>query len=168
MSAAELATEAPTAWSTLPERARTLFYIQAFLRLGLFWMPATAAAVAGLTAATSLTTALVLGAAWLVFRLVHAVWMPALSYDRWAFTLRQRDLLIAHGVLFRSVTAIPAQRIQHVDVRQGPLEQTLGLARVHVYTASGAGADGTIPGLLLGDAEALRDRLMSHGGDDGV
>ena len=45
----------------------------------------------------------------------------------------------------------------------------MGLARVQVFTASGIGGDGVIPGLALVDAEALRDQLVQlGGGDDGV
>jgi membrane protein YdbS with pleckstrin-like domain len=63
---------------------------------------------------------------------------------------------------------VPTNRIQHVDVRQGPLEQWLGLSRVLVYTASGMGADGVIPGLNVETAEALRDQLVRTEGDGGV
>ena len=95
-----------------------------------------------------------------------AVWLPSLSFDRWGYLLRADDLLIVRGVLVRRVTTIPMHRIQHVDTQQGPLEQWLGLARVHVHTASGLGADGVIPGLLLGDAEALRDVLVRRSRDE--
>ncbi|MCB9663679.1 MAG: PH domain-containing protein [Alphaproteobacteria bacterium] len=155
-------------WHSLPARARTLFYLQAFSRLALFWLPATAVAVAALTSAWSLRGALGVGGAWLLFQGLLAVWMPALEHAHFAWTERDSDLLVSRGVLVRTVTAIPAQRIQHVDVRQGLLERSLGLARLMVYTASGAGADGVIPGLTLDTAEALRDRLVSVGGDDGV
>jgi membrane protein YdbS with pleckstrin-like domain len=55
-----------------------------------------------------------------------------------------------------------------VDLKQGPLEQWMGLTRVQIYTASGMGADGVIPGMALGLAESLRDQLVSVVGDDGV
>lgn len=105
---------------------------------------------------------------WLLVLLLLTLWMPALAHQRWAYALRGEDLLISRGVLFRVITAIPTQRIQHVDVRQGPLEQWLGLSRVQIHTASGVGADGVIPGLETATAEALRDQLVAATGDDGV
>ena len=39
---------------------------------------------------------------------------------------------------------------------------------MNIYTASGSGADGVIPGIELADAEALRDRLVRVEGDAGV
>ena len=84
--------------------------------------------------------------------------------------LHQLDRLgvIVHGVIVKEVTAIPLSRIQHVDTRQGILEQWFGLARLSIYTASGMGADGFIPGLTSEMADALRDRLVRDDGDDGV
>ncbi|NIQ53994.1 MAG: PH domain-containing protein, partial [Gammaproteobacteria bacterium] len=58
-------------------------------------------------------------------------------------------------------SVVPHTRIQHVDVRRGPLDRWLGLARVVVFTAGSRGAMVEVPGLDAGDAEALRDRLIA-------
>jgi membrane protein YdbS with pleckstrin-like domain len=155
-------------WTPLSPRARLLFYLQAFSRLVLFWVPVT---IAGSAAASFAVSPLVAGAggvAWLFLNFLAALWIPSLAFDRWAYALRDEDLLIARGVLVRAITAIPVNRIQHVDTRQGPIEQWLGLARVQIHTASGVGADGVIPGLRLEQAEALRDKLVRVSGDGGV
>ena len=106
--------------------------------------------------------------AWFGLMFVYAVWYPSFAFERWGYALREEELIIGRGVLFRSITAIPLGRVQHVDTRQGPLEQWMGLARLQVYTASGMGADGVIPGLTIPDAELLRDELLQIRGDDGV
>lgn len=155
-------------WKTLAPRARTLFYLQAFTSLAVFWVPVSGAVGMGVSMFLSWWAGAILGSLLLAVQLILALWMPSLSWSRWAYAHREHDLLLARGVLFRSVTAIPYQRIQHVDVRQGPFEQSFGLAKVHIYTASGMGADGVIPGLALADAEALRDSLVVADGDDGV
>jgi membrane protein YdbS with pleckstrin-like domain len=157
-------------FTPLAQRARTLFYLQAFWRLAVFWVPVIAiVGTAGAflwdpLGATAVAFAL------LFVRFLVAVWWPWLSWQRWGWLVRGDELLIARGVLFRSITAIPVERVQHVDVRQGPIEQWLGLARVHVHTASGLGADGVVPGLERDRAEALRDQLVKAAaqGDDGV
>lgn len=155
-------------WLPLSPRARMLFYLQAFSRLVFFWVPATAAGAFGLSFLVGLLYAAVGGVVWLFVLFLAALWVPSLAFDRWSYALREGDLLIARGVLIRSITAIPASRIQHVDVRQGPIEQWFGLARIQIHTASGVGGDGVIPGLALDDAEALRDRLVKVSGDGGV
>jgi membrane protein YdbS with pleckstrin-like domain len=155
-------------WQALDPGARLLFHLQAAVRFVLFWVPATLVACGMLASTWSVLGAIACGTAWLFLQLLIAIWLPSLAYERWASALREDDLLVAHGVFFRSITAIPWHRIQHVDTRQGPVERLLGLARLQIYTASGMGADGVIPGLALQTAEALRDRLVQVSGDEGV
>jgi membrane protein YdbS with pleckstrin-like domain len=155
-------------WHGLSPRARWAFHLGALMRLGLFWTP-----VVGVVALVSLqwvsfVTALIAGMAALSGLLVLAIWLPGLEWSRWAWTVRDGDLLVASGVLVRSVVSIPLDRVQHVDLRQGPVDQWFGLQRVLVYTASGRAVDGVIPGLEPEVAEALRDRLVRAAGHDGV
>lgn len=166
------------AWERLPTKARLLFHLQALARFVFFWVPTTGAlGFTGVLMATSqwsmdwsasVMWSLGLGIGWLLILLILALWMPSLAWQRWAWMVRERDLLIVHGVIVKEVTAIPLSRIQHVDTRQGILEQWFGLARLSIYTASGMGADGFIPGLTSEMADALRDRLVRDDGDDGV
>ncbi len=153
----------------LAERARILFHLQALSSFFFFWIPATTVTSVGAVFFISPLYVAIGAIGWLFFLFVLALWFPSLSFDRWGYLLRDEDLVITRGVLFRIVAAIPVHRIQHVDTRQGPLEQWMGLARVQIYTASGMGADGVIPGLDVEVAEALRDELVRVAeGDDGV
>ena len=155
----------------LAPEARLLFHVQSLSRLVFGWGPMLAIAAVGLAVFWQVFGALVVvgAAAFLLF--VLALWTPSLAFERWGYLLRDDDLLIVRGVLLRRVTTIPLHRIQHVDLQQGPFEQYLGLARLHVHTASGVGADGVVPGLHVDDAERLRDALVRRSqspGDDGV
>ena len=152
----------------LASRARLLFYLQAMARLVMFWVPASLIIGGVVAAAASLMWGVVAGGSLLFLQFVIALWYPALAFDRWGYALREHDLLIQRGVLWTTRTAIPTNRIQHVDTQQGPIEQWLGLARVQISTASGMGADGVIPGLDAEVADALRDALVQTEGDDGV
>ena len=157
-------------YTPLASRARTLFYLQAFSRLALFWFPLLLVGGSALAYSWELLPAAGVALALLFLRFLVALWWPWLAWSRWGWQRRERELLIARGVLVRSVTAIPVERVQHVDVRQGPLEQWFGLARVHVHTASGLRGDGVVPGLDVAIAESLRDQLVQAAarGDDGV
>jgi membrane protein YdbS with pleckstrin-like domain len=156
-------------YTPLDERARLLFYLQAVSWLVFFWFPAVAILAGTLMALVSVVGGLVAGALLSFALFLFAVWYPSLAFDRWGYAVRAEEVLITRGVLVRRVTAIPVSRIQHVDTRQGLIEQWIGLAKVKVHTASGIGGDGVIPGLALRDAEHLRDRLVTlGGGDDGV
>ena len=109
-----------------------------------------------------------LGAALVGHSLFMLLLWPSLEYRAFRYAVRQHDLLVRSGVLFRRWSSIPLNRIQHLDTRQGPLERILGLSRLQVYTAAGMSADGSIPGLAEEDAERLRDELARRGDDDGV
>ena len=104
----------------------------------------------------------------LIHGLVMALIWPSLEYRYYRYAVREKDILVQQGVLFRRWTALPLHRIQHVDTRQGPIERIVGIANLQLYTAAGMNADGSIPGLSADIAERLRDELSRKGGDDGV
>ena len=152
----------------LDPRAPQLWRLQALFRLVLFWVPVAAVAGGGMAVLASTPLGLLLAATILGVQGLLALTWPALTYERFRYALREPDLLVTRGVLFRSWTSVPYDRIQFVDTRQGPLERLFGLSRLLVYTASGAGADAVVPGLAEETAAELRDRLSRRGGDDGV
>ncbi|MCW2811078.1 MAG: hypothetical protein JWP61_1536 [Friedmanniella sp.] len=84
------------------------------------------------------------------------------SYRAWGYVEREDDLYITHGVLYRSLIAVPYGRMQLVEVGSGPLERAFGLASVTLKTAS-AETNATIPGLPPAEAARLRDRLTELG-----
>ena len=104
----------------------------------------------------------------IAMNIVFTLFWPALEYNAFRYLVRDNDLLVQHGVLFRRWTSVPHSRIQHVDTRQGPMERLFGLSRLMIFTAAGSLADASIPGLRTEVAEHLRDELSRRGGDDGV
>ncbi len=90
---------------------------------------------------------------------VLGVVFAVLRYRVWGYEIRDDSLYLVRGVLTRRVSSVPFVRVQHVDTRRGPLERTVGLASVVVYTAGSRGADITVPGLTPDRATQLRERL---------
>src|SRR4051794_23765521 len=80
----------------------------------------------------------------------------------WGYAERQDDLLVRHGVLWRTIVVVPYGRMQFVDVYAGVVDRMFGLAKVQLHTAS-AHSDAFIPGLRPEEAGRLRDRLASRG-----
>src|ERR671916_284624 len=101
---------------------------------------------------------LAVGAAILLLRLA----LIERTWRSWGYVEREDDLYITHGVLFRSLVAVPYGRMQLVEVASGPLERAFGLATVTLKTAS-AETNATIPGLTPDEATRLRDRLTELG-----
>ena len=145
-----------------------LWRLQRMVRLVFVGFPTLAAI--GLLAANTFPASLVIVAVMtlIAMNLVFTLFWPAFEYNAFRYAVRDHDLLVQSGVIFRRWSSIPHERIQHVDTRQGPLERIFGLSRLLVFTAAGMSADGSIPGLATADAERLRDQLSRRGGDDGV
>jgi hypothetical protein len=145
-----------------------MWRMQRFLRMVLVGIPTMIAI--GIAASTMMRTELVVVAVitLLAMNLVVTLFWPAFEYNAFRYMIREDDLLVQSGVIFRRWSSIPHNRIQHVDTRQGPIERLFGLSRLLVFTAAGMSADGSIPGLATADAERLRDQLSRRGGDDGV
>ncbi|HJN76266.1 MAG TPA: PH domain-containing protein [Myxococcota bacterium] len=153
---------------SLDPKVTWLWRAQAVVRLALFWTPVAVGAGIGVATISSAAVGVVVSCALLAFFVVLALVWPTLQYEHYRYDIREHDLLVQRGVLFRRRSSIPHNRIQHVDTRQGPIERFFGLSRVAVFTAAGMSADGSIPGLATDMAEAIRDELARRGGDDGV
>ncbi len=99
---------------------------------------------------------------WLWF----SVWHPPRRYQSWGYRIDDRVLETRNGKLFQTTRLLPLNRLQHVDLQQGPLERMYGLARVELHTAGTENASITIPGLAHEEAVRLRDHLVALGGTD--
>lgn len=76
------------------------------------------------------------------------------------YGLRDDDVVVQRGILFRRQVAAPYGRLQLVDISRGPLTRLLGLSELRVVTAA-ASSGVTIPGLPIAEAENLRDHLIA-------
>jgi membrane protein YdbS with pleckstrin-like domain len=107
------------------------------------------------------------GAAWAipatVLLLIATAWVVELGrYRAWGYAEREDDLIVNRGIMFRRLSVVPYGRMQFIDVTAGPIDRLFGLATVQLHTAAAA-TDARIPGLRVGDADALRDRLTALG-----
>lgn len=96
----------------------------------------------------------------------HSLWYPPRRYESWGYRIDDRVLETRSGRLFQTTRLLPLNRLQHVDLHQGPLERYFGLARLELHTAGTENASITIPGLAREEAVRLRDHLVALGGAD--
>jgi membrane protein YdbS with pleckstrin-like domain len=160
---AAVATPAPDDdWQKLPARARALFV--GTTALGFALSAAVAAVVFCLSARP----------AWLWW-LLPACALPAAAFGAWLGWRRYRHtrwLLDAAGFglrrgrLWHSDTRVPGSRVQHLDIRRGPLERHFGLATLVIHTAGTRHSEVSLSGLDALDAERLRDHLARQTDDD--
>jgi membrane protein YdbS with pleckstrin-like domain len=110
-----------------------------------------------------------MAAAWLVSRVVGAVWYPAAAWRAASYQLDDQLLVFNEGVFWQSSTAVPLSRVQHTDVTQGPFERRFGIGRLIIHTAGDAASQVVIWGLAIGTAYRMRDLLTARiRGSDGV
>ncbi len=88
--------------------------------------------------------------------------LPAAAHRHASWRIDESGLDIRRGILWRREITIPRARVQHTDVRQGPLERRYRIASLVIHTAGTHAASITLSGLAVPDAHWLRDVLISE------
>ena len=99
----------------------------------------------------------------IVFAIVFVSW-PRISVPRRGYVVRDKDIVFRSGVIWRSVTAIPYNRVQHVETSNTPFDRKFGVATLQLFTAGGSGGDLKIDGLGADVAEQLRIYILDKVG----
>ena len=99
----------------------------------------------------------------IAFAIVFVAW-PRISVPRRGYVVRDKDIVFRSGVIWRSVTAIPYNRIQHVETSNTPFDRKFGVATLQLFTAGGSGGDLKIDGLGAEVAEQLRIHILDKVG----
>lgn len=82
------------------------------------------------------------------------------GFKRKGYAVRDKDVLYKAGLLWRSSTTIPFSRVQHCEVKEGPIERLFGLSSLHIYTAGGSSSDIDIPGLMPERAQEIKSFVL--------
>ena len=99
--------------------------------------------------------AIIIWSNWALVLAVVLVW-PGIALPKRGYVVRDKDILFRKGVIWRSVTAIPFNRIQHVETSSTPFDRKFDIATLQLFTAGGSGGDLKIDGLAAETAEQLR------------
>ena len=89
-------------------------------------------------------------------------WYKALADVKKFYALREQDISFTSGLIFKKTVSQPILRVQHVELKRGPIDRKVGLAKLQVFSAGGAMHTFEIPGLKLEDAESIRQFILSH------
>jgi membrane protein YdbS with pleckstrin-like domain len=82
-----------------------------------------------------------------------------LGFRKKGYAFRTHDAIYKSGIIVESTTIIPFNRVQHVALHQGFISRKLGLATIELFTAGGSTSDLQIPGLLLADAQKIKELI---------
>lgn len=78
---------------------------------------------------------------------------------RTGWRLDASGLGLRRDLLWQRDTRVPISRVQHLDVRRGPLQRRMRIATLVVHTAGSRFSAVVLDGLDEADAERLRDTL---------
>lgn len=102
---------------------------------------------------------------WLLSPLIGALgaafgaWIGIKRHRRTLWKLDQDGFALRQGRWWRTESRVPVSRVQHLDLKRGPLQRGLRLATLVIHTAGTRMAAVSVSGLDSSDAERLRDRL---------
>ncbi len=101
------------------------------------------------------TPVLLLSLFWVVLGTILLGW-PGFSVPCKGYVVRDKDIVFRSGVIWQSVTAVPFNRIQHVETSSTPFDRKFDIATLQLFTAGGSSGDLKIDGLGRDTAEQLR------------
>lgn len=87
-----------------------------------------------------------------------------ISYFRYYFYIKDKELIIESGVFQHIRTAIPFDRIQSISLNQGPIHQLFGVSSLDIDTAGSSGNELSIKALSIQQAELLRKYVLTQRG----
>lgn len=147
-------TAASTEWQHLPPRGSTL----AALGGALLAIPCA-------IAAWVLSQVFDSGSPWLLVPLAalagaaFGAWLGVKRHRRTLWKLDDTGFALRRGRWWQTESHVPISRVQHLDLKRGPLERAFKLATLVIHTAGTRLAAVSVSGLDGEDAERLRDQL---------
>lgn len=143
-------------WQAVDARAPQLWTLSGIL--GTLWIGVPVGILVSAMLPLAMAVASGLAAAVLVALLVRRYACRRYAHTRYA--LADDGFLLRTGVWWRSEVFVPHQRIQHVDVTEGPLARRFGLATLALHSAGAHLNTASVSGLAADTAFAVRDRLL--------
>ena len=98
---------------------------------------------------------------WL-FWFIATLILVRLGYKVRGYVVRDKDIIHRKGVLFKSTTTIPFNRVQHCEISQGPIQRFFNLHTLEIFTAGGSKSDLAIPGLEGDIAQQIRTFIVKR------
>ncbi|SDZ17262.1 membrane protein YdbS, contains bPH2 (pleckstrin homology) domain [Lysobacter sp. yr284] len=153
-------------WQRLPARAIPLCTIDISLSLAVVF---AIAAVIGGVLTVGRHAGLASGLTGALFGAGIGMWIGFRRYRNTLWRLDEHGFAVRRGVAWQRETTVPLTRVQHLDLKHGPLQRMRRLATLVVHTAGTRHSSVAIDHLDAGDAQRLRERLgrqLDHEDDE--
>ena len=100
---------------------------------------------------------------WAVWAIINLLLVKA-TYNVEGYALREKDIVHVKGLITRRQTALPFNRVQHCEIKAGPIQRYFKLKSLEVYTAGGPSSDLRINGLEGDNAQRLKGFIIQTTG----
>lgn len=94
--------------------------------------------------------------------LLFIIRLPGRRWQARGYHMSADRLRVVRGILWHSDTVVPFGRVQHIDVDQGPIERSLGIATLTLHTAGSHNASVLLPGLKHELAVEMREEIRER------
>lgn len=91
-----------------------------------------------------------------LLQLLNTFLYPEIEYKQWKYLINNEKFEFIEGIYFIKHTVVPIERIQHINITEGPINRRLNLANITINTAGGSF---DIPNLEKTKAEELSEFL---------
>lgn len=88
---------------------------------------------------------------------IYSATIIIVGFKKRKYLVRERDISYKKGVFFRKITTVPFQRIQHIEIDQGPVSRFFNLVSISIYTAGDSSDDLKIKGLDANKASQIKE-----------
>jgi hypothetical protein len=96
----------------------------------------------------------------IAFIILTSLLLTKKAFEIKSYGIRKRDIIYKSGLVFRKIVIVPFNRVQHVELKSGPLDRYFGLSSLKIYTAGGSQSDLDIPGLALEKAQQMKEMII--------
>jgi len=104
--------------------------------------------------------------AWFVLTLLgvfSSFYLPKRTYETTSWQLKDSGIEIQRGIWWKHQIFIPRDRIQHTDIKQGPMMRGFGIATLVINTGGTHEPSIPLAGILMETAQSIRDQLSNKG-----
>lgn len=92
----------------------------------------------------------------LLFSIIYAYVFPTLQYKKYLYLVKEDEIVIMKGVLFKKSVVIPVVQIQDIGYSAGPISQIFKVVNVEISTA---GSNHFILSITEEDAKTIVDSV---------
>ena len=101
---------------------------------------------------------------WFILTLLgvfFSFYLPKRTYETTSWQVKDSGMEIQRGIWWKHQIFIPRDRIQHTDIKQGPMMRSFGIATLVINTGGTHEPSIPLAGILMETAQSIRDQLSN-------